>query len=153
MFKIKNIIHTGQNSVCWSFVVFVAWLFLGLRVDLHNHVESHSFDTYTDSLFFFCFGYLYAQFLWHESFEEDGKEKSEAEIDPEVASTDSPDSSGSSFSGHTGQTVSWPKFFFSMCFFSMSRPGPLQDMGVPVYHVWLCIYCLAIQNKRYRFSV
>ena len=39
--------------------------------------------------------------------EDDEKQEKSVEIDPEVASTDSPDSSGSSFSGYTGQTVTW----------------------------------------------
>ena len=37
--------------------------------------------------------------------EDDEKPEKSVEIDPEVASTDSPDSSGSSFSGQTMQTV------------------------------------------------
>lgn len=37
--------------------------------------------------------------------EDDEKQEKNVEIDPEVASTDSPDSSGSSFSGYTAQTV------------------------------------------------
>ena len=39
--------------------------------------------------------------------EDDEKPEKSVEIDPEVASTDSPDSSGSSFSGQTMQTVPW----------------------------------------------
>ena len=39
--------------------------------------------------------------------EDDEKQEKNLEIDPEVASTDSPDSSGSSFSGYTAQTVTW----------------------------------------------
>lgn len=39
--------------------------------------------------------------------EDDEKQEKNVEIDPEVASTDSPDSSGSSFSGYTAQTATW----------------------------------------------